>query len=78
MILRSGEGGRFRAPARFGSLLFLVGRDAERDASVERHDVELDIETLPVFVRPRSADPREVAFVLAVANVIGDMGCATT
>ena len=55
-------------------LVFLFRFDAEHDASVERHDFQLDVEALAVVVRPCAADPRPEAFLaFAVADLVGNV-----
>ena len=39
-----------------GWLVLFLGGHAERDAAVERHDFELDVEALAILVRPGAAD----------------------
>ena len=61
--------------ARPDSLLAFLGRDAEADASVERHGFNLDIESLAVGMLPCAADARpDGVAAFAVAHMVGDVG----
>src|SRR5258705_6842517 len=55
-------------------LVFLFGRDAERDASVERHGLDLDVEALAVGVLPCGPDAGpEALLAFAVTHLVGDV-----
>ena len=52
----------------------LVGNDAERNAPVERHGFDLNIESTAITMVPCSAYAGEDGFLsFAIANVVGDV-----
>ena len=55
-------------------LFLFLGGKTERDATVQRHGVELDVEAFAVLVRPRSSDAGKIAFLIAFADLVGDVG----
>src|SRR5262245_2262784 len=62
-----------REARRVKQSVFLFGRHAKRDAAVERHNLELDVEALAVSVLPSDADAGPVALVAAVADLVRDV-----
>ncbi|QYO62912.1 hypothetical protein [Leptolyngbya sp. 7M] len=59
-------------------LVLLVADDAKRDASVKRHGLDLDVESVAVCMRPGSSDSRPKALlVVLAADVVRGVGrCA--
>src|SRR5580698_7275906 len=64
-------------PARWVELLLFLRSDAEGDAAIERHAVELDVEALAVLVLPGRPNTGPEAFAaFAVADLVGDVAGA--
>src|SRR5271154_5267541 len=71
------KGRSIAAPPRRVELLLFLRSDAEADAAVERHAIELHVEALAVLVLPCGAYPREESFAaLAIADLVGDVAGA--
>ena len=61
--------------ARPVALVFLFGGNAKGDASIERHTIELDVESVAIGVWPDAADAcPDAFFALTVAYLVGDVG----
>lgn len=57
--------------------VLLLGGHPQGDAAVERHGVDLEVESLAVLVGPGGADAGPEAFVaqvLTVTHLVGDVG----
>src|SRR4051812_34754780 len=68
---RGEKGGPESPPEELGCVVF---SQAEGDATVERHEVENDVDAVSVCVRPSGSDALPCAFLViaAVLNRVGD------
>src|SRR5688572_14404760 len=64
-------GGPRKARPVQAELLLLLGRDAKRDPPVQGYGFELNVEAIPVAMRPRAADAGPKSFAsFAVAHLV--------
>ena len=61
-------------PAPVGELFLLLCGRPQRDAAVERYAFELDVESVPVLVRPGAANSGPERFLaFAVTDLVGNV-----